>query len=280
MKSKTFHKIGAFGLLGGLTAWMLAGCSGSFHNNFINGDSGVFLSAEQPMGNGTAHDFVELTNGIPVRLGVEFTPQALTGLPNLPHDDTSNASRVFVAPLPSKTHGTPLKSTIVFYSSGHDVPNVSQTEPAHLHATFLIRPFQDTVPPFFAETTAVAANEVPQDHVRVASFFQPGGILVPGIGVLYDDPREPANLPPLQTLGQSYLFFGGHMNAITLGPTLDALKSKQTLTQAIKQPEFYPVDGFYPTKWTVRFDATRNVHVIELTNFRRAAHFVPLEQIN
>ena len=275
MRSKKIHRarfvrIGlsllALPLLAG--AMMLGGCSGSFNDNLVNGDSGVFFSADQPVGNGVARSFVDLNNGIPVRLGMEFTAAALTGLPAVAPDEVAAP---FLAPLPSKTHGTPFTNVVLAYAASHPATN----EPEHFHLAFFIRALLVTVPPFPNEVAAVDSKEVPKDHVRVVNPANPAGVIIPGGGVFYDDTTVPSNFPPAATLGQNYIFLDGHMNGITVGPTIDFMKSKQSFSANIKQPEVHPRNGFYPTTWKVSFDAARNVHVIELTNFKRAAKLVP-----
>lgn len=252
----------------GLAGIGLAGCGGGGgRNETLNADSGTFYSADQPMGNGVARSFIELDNGLPVRQGMEFVPAALVNLPDVAEDIPAVA---FIGPFPSKTHGTAFTNVVNVYSSGHQPPNTAAPEPAHLHVTILIRPPLQTTAPFTLEKQAVVPAEVPAGHVRVVDAVNPEGVIVSGVGVSYDDPKEPANRPPLTTIGQNYFFLQGHMNAIALGPTLPFLKSKATLDQAIKQPQIYPREGYYPRRWKVRFDTNRQVHIIELTDFKKA----------
>ncbi len=251
----------------------LSGCGGAnLGNEYYNADSGIFYSADQPLGNGFARNVIELRNGIPLRLGIEITPAALNNLPDVPEDQ---AAAPFISPLPPKTHATPLTSDVLVYSSGHEPPNTATPEPAHFHLTFIIRPLLQTSPPYTLELKPIAANEMPQGTVRVVDELNPQGVVVPGIGVSVDDPAQPSNRPPLTTLGQNFFFFDGHLNAYALGPTIDFLRSKQVLKEAIKQPQVYPRGGYYPYSWSVRFDSVRNVHVIELTDFRLAQNVVP-----
>ena len=250
----------------------LSGCGGAnLGNEFYNADTGTFYSADQPLGNGVARNFIDLRNGIPLRLGIEITPAALNNLPNVPEDVPAAP---FISPLPPNTNATPLTGNVLVYSSGHEPPNTATPEPAHFHLTFLIRSLLQTTPPFALELAPIAANELPQGTVRVVDELNPQGVIVAGVGVSVDDPTQPSNRPPLTTLGQNFFFFDGHLNAYALGPTIDFLRSKQALKEAIKQPPVYPREGYYPYAWSVRYDAVRNVHVIELTDFRLAEKVV------
>ena len=263
---KPLQVLAALTATGALTS--LSGCGGAnLGNEYYNADTGIFYSADQPLGNGFARNFVDLRNGVPLRLGIELTPAALTNLPAVPEDVPAAP---FISPVPPKTHGTPFTGDVLVYSSGHEPPNTATPEPAHFHLTFIIRPLLQTTAPFSLELAPIAANEFPQGTMRVVDELNPQGVIVSGVGVSVDDPTQPSNRPPLTTLGQNFFFFDGHLNAIALGPTIDFLKSKQSLQQAIKQPPVYPRGGFYPYAWGVHYDPVRNVHVIELTDFRLA----------
>jgi hypothetical protein len=250
-----------------LLAVTLAGCGGGFNNNFYNGDTGLFYGAFQPLGAGNGRTFIELNNGIPVRLGLEFSPDALTFLPNT---DPDQVIPFLFSPLPNKTHGTPLTNVLVGYVSNHP----ATAEPAHFHLVLLIRPLQITTAPFTHERTPVASGEVPEGHILLKDAANPTGVVVPGGGVIYDDPNEPAGKPPETTLGQNYMFFDGHMNGLILGETATFFRRKQSFSKVIKQPQIYPREGYYPTKWGVRYDAANDRHVIEATDFRIAHRVV------
>jgi len=246
----------------------LAGCSGSFNNNFYNGDSGLFYGAFQPLGAGTARSFVDLNNGIPVRFGLQFTPASLDFLPDTGADEVIP---FLFGPMPNKNHGNAFTNVIMGYSGGHP----ATAEPKHFHLVLLIRAPQFTEAPFPHERAPVAPDEVPQDHVRMKNAANPNGLVIQGAGVLYDDPSQPAGKPPATTTGQNYVFFDGHMNGLVLGATVPFLASKQTSSGTIKQPQVYPREGYYPTKWRVSYDATNDLHVIEATDFKIAGRIVP-----
>lgn len=246
-----------------LAALTLVGCSGGFNDNLFNGDTGTFFSADQPVGNGIGRNYIQLNNGIPVRIGMEFTKAALTGLPAVAPDALATP---YTSPLPSKTHGTPLSSATVFYSASR----TAVADPPYFHVAFLLRNLQTTSPPYNLELAPPLLVEVPEGIDRITDAANAFGVPVPGAGAIYDDLTQPAGLPSATRLGQYFLYFSGHLNGFSLGVSLSELNGKQSATHAIKQPTFYPEDGYYPHSWTVRFDATRNTHVVELTDFKRA----------
>jgi len=67
------------------------------------------------------------------------------------------------------------------------------------------------------------------------------------------------------------------MNGMVVGTNLDkAFDSpagkylrdpNQLETGVIPQPAIYPRTGWYPGRWTIRYDASRKVNVFEMTDF-------------
>ena len=264
---KSLQVLAALSATGALAS--LSGCGGgSLGNQYYNADTGIFYGADQRVGGGIGRNFVDLKNGVPARLGIELTPAALTNLPVMPKDIPAIT---FIGPVAPKTHGTPFTNDFLFYFTGHEETN----EPAHFHLTTLIRSPLQPAPPFTRELMPIAANEFPQGTVRLTNADNPNGVVLPGVGVNVDDPTKPEGKPPLTTIGQNFFFLEGHLNAIVLGPTIDFLKSKQTMQLPIKQPPLYPRAGYFPFAWDVHYDAVRNVHVIELTDFRLADKVIP-----
>ena len=238
----------------------LAGCGGS-GDDLSTFTQSVFGQAV-PIGNGTGRSFVTRNAaGNPTEVGFELTETALKGLPLAPADEVQQ----FFVPMPAEAAGaTPYLTIVAAYSSGHVPPHsgVEAVEPAHFHPVFLMNP---PVPPQNPplEDLPVAAEEIPEGHVKV-------GQVVPVLGSNYDDPTVPAGYPEKATLGQNVFFHSGHMNGMHVGESVEFLASRATRTGVIKQPQVYPKAGFYPHRWTVYFDATRQTHVFLLSDFRPA----------
>jgi hypothetical protein len=232
----------------------------------------TFYGAEQPVGNGTARCFITAAGTVPLSVGWELTDGALTNLPDVAPDAETP---VYTAPLPPQASslGLPFKYMIIIYSSGHRPPNTAEDEPPHFHAALLVNFPQTTSPPFPLENAPVNPTELPPG-VNEVILTSGSPVLVPGVGVNYDDPTEPAGFPPLTTLGQNFFYFNGHMNAIVLGPTIDFLSSKADSAAAIKQPPVYPAPGNFPLIWTARYDPVKMVHVIAVLDFRAAQQWV------
>jgi hypothetical protein len=247
---------------------LLAGCGGSSNGENLPIPGQTTFGQAVPIGNGTGRGFVTVTaNNIPTEVGFELTESALQGLPLAPADETIQ----YFVPLPAEASATPYVTIVAAYSTGHVPPHsgVEAVEPAHFHPVFLMNP---PVPPQDPplEDLPVAPNEIPEDHVKV-------GQVVPVLGSNYDDPSVPVGYPEKATLGQNVFFHSGHMNGMHLGETVEFLAGKGTRGGVIKQPQVYPKPGYYPHRWSVRFDTERNTHVFVLEDFRPATQVLPQE---
>ena len=234
----------------------LSGCNGGGSFNAA-APTGTFKSAvETPIGNGKGNGFVTLKNGIPTSLGFTLTPGALTNLP------AGAGPAVFIVPLPVEASTfTPFRIIAIAYFGASTPPGLGNV-PAHFSPLILINdPQAADAPDFAKELAPVAANEVAQDHVFINQF-------VPGLGAEYDDPAQPQRQPNWNSTGQNYFYYNGHMNGYGLGVTVPFLEQKKTRTDVIKQPNLYPKPGYYAHRHTVHFDASRNLYVIEISDFR------------
>jgi len=237
-------------------------------HTFLGPDPG--LQAGQ---NGTftlGRSFITLQDGVPQEIGMMLTDQALDDQKPTPiSDDQPN---IYPIQLPQEAiAATPFRFIGIFYFTGHPIdiyrPN---GEPQHLHCVFLLNePVENAQPPFAVELKTPAPEEVPVGSPRgVPDTF------VPGLGVSYDDPTKPVGQPARITIGQNFLFYNGHLNAMAVGEDVSLLKSHQSESDVVDQPLVYPRAGYYPTKWHVRYDALTNTHVLSLTDFIKAQKYV------
>src|SRR5205823_14359624 len=102
-----------------------------------------------------------------------------------------------------------------------------------------------------------------------------GETLAYGLGTADEDPIQPQLQPGWDSTGQNYFFYNGHMNGIGLGATNAFLLRQQAgrepaRSDVIKQPQVYPKPGYYPHRYTVRYDAGRKVNVFALEDFQQA----------
>ncbi len=242
----------------------LAGCGSSDNNSPV-----TTYGATSPLGNGTARAYLTTRNGVPISAGVEITAAALQNLPTPPQGQLATE---IALQSPSGLSTTPFQQVTLFYSPGHPPPN--QQEVPHMHPTwFLITPAQrqTLLPP--GAGVAVAAANLPANTTTGVQAISPPSSFIPTVGDLYIDPTEPGyTQTPFTTIEDEYRFYNGQMVAVALGV---ANAFFTTLTQPgqaagtanLPLPQQYPVHGYFPTHYTVSYNASRGVYDMAIDTF-------------
>lgn len=208
--------------------------------------SGTFYGPTRAVGaTGEGRGFVTLQNGTPVEVGFELSENVIPGMPDLGFDQPY----VDFFALPAEASATPFKYIFLIWFDAHGPIGVGDVP--HFHPLMTRVPPQQPSPGLVTERVAIAPEEIPADH----GFFS--NAVVPGVGQALDDPAEPPALPGWNSTGYNYLFYNGHMNAISHGATHDWMTSKQSRGGPIKQPQVYPVPGYYPFAHDFRWNEQR-----------------------
>lgn len=256
------------------------GCGGGSANTVPGPlkETGTFYGADTVPFRGTngtdvilGRSFVTLNNGDPVSVGFELSRAGREEQP--PTAITDEGPNVYFVALPPEAAATCFKQVAVFYFTGHPIDQYRpQSEPPHFHTVFLINAPQQPGADFTNETVYPTANEVPPGVERGVP-----DTVVPGVGVSYDDPINPAGQPARITIGQNFLYYNGHMNGMVVGTNRDVAfdsppghylrDPNQLETRVIPQPAIYPRPGWYPGRWTIRYDTAKKVNIFEMTDF-------------
>ncbi len=264
----------ATGILALAACAMLVGCGGN-DNNTPAGQT--FFGPDVTATNGPhgsyllGRSFVRTNGATPLEFGFELEQSGIANQPPTPiSDDKPN---VYIIPLPAQASASPYKAMALFYFTGHPIDQFRPTgEPQHFHCVMLINPPAQPDPPTFA-------NEFAVPDPREVPVGAPAGVpptIVPGLGQSYDDPTKPAGQPARITVGMNFLIYKGHINGTPVGDDVSFLQSHQTETDVIDQPQLYPVPGFFPHQWTIRYDAAKQVNVFSVSDFRPVgAAFIP-----
>jgi hypothetical protein len=214
--------------------------------------------------------FITLNQRVPTVVGVELTPQALRDLP-IPD---FNQKAVYGINLPAESASTPYTYTAFHLWGGHTPTGVGDRP--HFHVVFGVSPPQQPLlPDPFQAFRDADPTEVPADHVKQAG----PDARDTALGVVYADPSEPHLQNGWNSTGYDYFFYNGHMGSVQIAATKDFLLRQSSGQQAevsgaIKQPQVYPKPGSYPTRYRVRYDAGRKVHVFTLEDFQPAGSVV------
>lgn len=210
------------------------------------------------IGQGTARSFVELDGeGKPTTLGVIVTEDALEGLPD-GHGHHEN-----VLDLPA-IEGIPFRHiTFDWNPAGHEPEGVYNRPHFDVHFYTISDAERRTITPErpdFAERGA----RLPEAPWRPAGYMPDPNGAVPLMGTHWIDPQTP------ELNGQPFtetLIFGSWDGAlIFIEPMLtrEWLLSKPELREPLAMPANVGTAGYWPSHWSVRYDADRREYRIAL----------------
>ena len=257
-KGKALRTARLAGIIGGLAIMPL----GVTHCSDATGSGErTLIGADITVGNGTAHTEVRVTrNGDPISMAVVLTEAGLSGLPGtMPFTE-------FVLPLPAEPSGTPIKHvTLDWHPGGHNPPGVFNVAHFDVHYYMITPPQRDAISPADPQFTAKALLKPAADLIPTAYTGDP--FAIPRMGVHYTDP----NAPERKGQGLSLTFIYGFYNAemIFLEPMASKsfLDTKPSVVADLALPARYQAPGFYPTKHSVRYDASSKEYRFELLDF-------------
>jgi hypothetical protein len=216
------------------------------------------------MGAGKATGYISRdASGNPTEIGVRFGEAALTGLPATP--TTGTMYDVALPPSAGKT----LFDHISFdwnpighepagvYSVPHfDAHFYMQTTSAQ-HAITLDDPKGDIFP---------ATAKLPSGYSTPPNVVP--GRTIPMMGRHWTDPTSP-EYQPGGSFSSTFIYgtYDGRVTFMEPMFTKAMLTSSVNFTAPIKQPQTYEVSGkYYPTKYTIRYDAAAKEYVISLSD--------------
>jgi hypothetical protein len=216
------------------------------------------------LGNDSARTYVKVdSNGNPTAIGIAIDAEAINGLGNTP---SMNG-----LPLPNAANSKlPFKYVSMDWNpQGHDpLPlysekhfdfhfyTITETE-MHNISTDSNKMYKEPNP-----------SDVPAGYTGYIDVTPgPGRIAVGGapmMGWHLSDSTAPV-IPGTFDKTFIYGFYNGKMDFMEPMITKDFLETKTTFTADIKQPQTYLTSGnFWPTKYTIRFDAAANQYIVEM----------------
>jgi hypothetical protein len=143
-------------------------------------------------------------------------------------------------------------------------------------------------PPVDAHYVPVDNHNLTQHPVSYADFSSiPPGQEIPLLGSIYFDPFIPEFNGGAFTTEVDYAFYAGNMSSfnltsnlnqlVTLNPDLSiATRVPINETKPLDLPPGYKTSGYYPTTYSIRYDATSDSFLFELAGMR----FVPATDKN
>ncbi len=241
-------KILVFVTLIGL-ALIAAGC--------VANKSGTFVGETKPLGDGMVRSWVTLDNdGKPLAIGVTFIETALSGLP------TTLPTTEYQLALPQQASAMPFKHIVVNWNpQGHVPPGVYDVPHFDFHF-YMISPEERYV------ITATGDDLVKVEKKPAPEFIPAGYVPTPGgeprMGAHWIDPTSPEFNNKSFTRTFIYGFYDGKMAFLEPMVTVAYLGTKPNFSDAIKLPEKYLASAYYPTRYSVRYDATAKEYTVSL----------------
>ena len=218
--------------------------------------TGPSFGGSVALGNGSVQTFMEVDgSGNPTAIGAVFTAGILTGLP---------ASDTFMTvALPAAAGNTVFTHMYFDYvPHGHEPAMVYDTAHFDFHFYF-ISDAQRAAITAGPDSVTVSASLIPADYKKVSQ-------VIGGMGVHWADSTNPEFGPNGVDDYTASFVYGYHQGAFQFYDimiTKAFLESQTNRTEAIAQPQAFPGPGYYPTQWSLTYDASRQEYRVSMHNF-------------
>ena len=220
--------------------------------------AGTFLGETKPLGNGVIRSWVTLDKqGNPSAIGVTFSEKALSGLPH------GEAGTEYLLSLPTQAQATAFNHIgLDWNASGHPPAGVYNVPHFDFH-------FYTITPEERERITAQGDDLLKANKQPPAEYMPSGYVLVPDSAI----PRMGAHLanpqsPELhgQPFTRTFLYGNYDGRVIFYEPMITRafLESKLSVTEYIKLPAKYSKPGYYPTRYSVRYDPQSKEYTVSL----------------
>jgi len=219
----------------------------------------IFKGPQVNVGNGKVRSWIKINHlNVPIEMGFEFTPDALTGLPD--HNDETDVHPHWDIPLHQKAREvTPFDHAELNWNpEGHE-PFFFGIPHFDFHFYMITEPERLAIPEY---TPGSAFDILPPLNERPAGYAPtPGGIAAMG---KHWSPPPPAFLPFTRVL--IWGSYNGKMTFIEPMATLGYLQSGATSAMSFGQPQMFPKPGNYPTMYHV-YKNEDDHHYVSLSHF-------------
>ncbi len=221
------------------------------------GTSRTAIGETKSVGDGTIRTWVTTAQGHPYAMGVTFSEAMLTGLPpTLPYTEYPLA-------LPPVASQTPFTHFVLNWNPhGHIPPEIYDVPHFDFHFYFI-------TPQVREQITTTGEDRGPTLKQPPAGVMPPGYITAPDfaeprMGLHWGDQNAPEFHGKPFTYSFIYGSYNGQLAFIEPMATMAFLQSKQNVSEPIPQPGTYPGPGYYPTRWSLRYDAGRKEYTLVL----------------
>ncbi len=223
---------------------------------------GTYLGQFTLMGNGTVRSFVTYgKNGKPSSLGVTFSESALSGLPEKLPGGMPMWEYALALPAEARVTGFDHIS-LDWNPQGHE-PNGIYTKP-HFDVHFYLTSRAERKKITFKGADKVTGARKPPVKFLPAGYITPPGTAVPDMGAHAIDSATPELNGKEFTHTYLYGYYNGQVNFVEPMVTKAFLETKPDVTILLKQPAAFPKRGYYPTRYSMKYNATRQEYTVSL----------------
>lgn len=229
--------------------------------------------ASRTLGQGTARTWVTVNaQGAPTALGISLSELALSGLPSTPMAGMPSAVMV-ILPLPAEAKATGFDHVAVDWNpNGHDPVQVYGAPHFDFHFYTVSDAVQQAILPSDPQFATKAAN-FPAAAFIPTGYVPPPGVpaasTIPVMGLHWTDVASPElNGKPFTS---TFIFGSYDGRFIFIEPMITKafLESHPNVTAAVPQPSRWATPGYYPTNYTVAYDAAAKEYRIVLASLTK-----------
>jgi hypothetical protein len=247
------------------TLFFFAGCESqeevapsNLNQNLAKGLTSTYYGPSTSLWGGTVRTWVEMMNGHPTAMGLEISEETLQNLPHMPGE--------YFLKLPGQLHATGIKAiTIGWNPEGHE-PDGVYTLPHFDFHFYMIN--QSQIMKIAGGLDAGAYDLMERGVLPATYVFGPAPFAVPHMGVHWSDITS----PEFSGAGFSKTFiYGSNQDKVTFFEPMITLAYMQSLLDDtpvwsnIPQLNIVEDPGYYPTAYSLEYDADRGVYIIALT---------------
>jgi hypothetical protein len=222
----------------------------------------TFVGATKPLGSGTVRSWVTLDGkGKPQAVGLTFSESAFKTAPTeLPRGQESVEINL---PLPKEARETAFDHIGFDWNPmGHPPANVYTVPHFDIHFYTISLEEQQSIT---AQGEDLARCYIkPGDEYVPAGYILPPDTAVPRMGAHWINPNS--NELKGQPFTRTFLYGNYDGKLIFFEPMIakSFFETKTSLTEYIKLPQKYAQPGYYPTKYSVRYDADMQEYTVAL----------------
>lgn len=216
-------------------------------------------------GDAEARSWVRSADGVPEAVGVTFGADALDHL-LAEHDEgggTGHGMFELALDLPDVS-GLPFDHvTLDWNPQGHEPPGLFDLPHVDVHFYLFTSAERDAITPADPEWEEKLAAMPGEAAIPPGYVPTPGG--VPRMGAHWIDTADPTYAPgSLFREVVIYGFYDGEMAFVEPMLTADFVRSREAVDETLAVPAVYPERGYYPTRYTARYDAEAGEYTVAI----------------